>query len=186
MASADPTRAGFARILQRHEWVPLVRERGGGAYWSFLERSNSYDDTPELGLQYRWYRSGFAGGERGLILDLGPIPEDRLGAVLSGSPPADLEGRRLDAWNFLHDVRASVESGRRALSPADDERAAQLGFDRRPVPANVGHTYLLRAVAFQNHDHLVAFTVIGEDEAGHSLAWRILRSWAVEQPPRNR
>jgi hypothetical protein len=30
------------------------------------------------------------------------------------------------------------------------------------------------------HDHLVAFQTIAADEHGHTLAWRILKTWPQE------
>ncbi|MEX1024242.1 MAG: RNA polymerase sigma factor [Planctomycetota bacterium] len=181
--------SGFARILRRGEWDPLVEMRGGGAYYSFHSRSNDYDEEPELELQQGRYSSGFAGRDRGFLLDLGEVPFDQLAAVMSGSPPSGFSERERAAWDFLWNARATVQAfddgERRALSEADEERAAALGLGRS-VPAIVGHTYLLRSILFDTHDHLVTFTVIGGDEFGHTLAWRIQRSWPVEQTSRGR
>ncbi len=180
---------GFARILARGRWDPLVAARGGGAYWSFLARSNSYDEAPELGLEQQRFSSGFAGNEQGLLLDLGAVSFEELPALVRGTPPAALGAREREAWDFLWTVRAVVDEtdrgdGRR-LRDADRERASELGLLAR-VPAVAGHSYLLRSVLFPTHDHLVVFTVIGEDDAGKTLAWRILRSWPVEQAARGR
>lgn len=180
---------GFARILARGRWDPLVAERGGGAYWSFLARSNSYDEAPELGLEQDRFHSGFAGNQEGLLLDLGAVSFEELPALVRGTPPAALGAREREAWDFLWTVRATVDEtdprdGRR-LRDEDRARARGLGL-LAGVPAVAGHSYLLRSVLFPTHDHLVVFTVVGEDEAGKTLAWRILRSWPVEQAARGR
>ena len=48
----------------------------------------------------------------------------------------------------------------------------------RGVKAVSGHTYVLRSILEEEHDVLVAFTVLEEDEAhGMTLIWRILKSW---------
>ena len=183
-ATSFAVQTGFARIVHRGRWDALVEVRGGGAYFSFLTRSNSYDEKPELSLQGDRYSSGFAGSDTGFLLDLGVIPFDQLGAVMSGGAPSELSERQRETRDFMGSVRATVEDsrygGRRSLSEADAKRASELGLGK-PVPALVGHTYLLRSVLFYEHDHLVVFTVIGGDEYGHTLAWRILRSWPVDQ-----
>ncbi|MCP3915546.1 MAG: RNA polymerase sigma factor [bacterium] len=172
---------GIARILHRGAWLPIVEQRGGGAYYSFLERDNEYNGYAELELQQDRYSSGFAGSDKGYLLDLGPLPFESLRTVLKDGPPEDLTERQLEAWDFLWTVRATVDdNGRRKLSDADRSRAGKLGVDRG-VPALLGNTYVLRAARFDNHDHLVVFTVIGADEIGHTIAWRILKSWAVER-----
>jgi len=186
LATSFVDESGFARILHRSRWDPLVRMRGEGAYYSFLTRSNSYDERPELSLEQGSYSSGFAGHNRGLLLDVGSVPFEYLGSVMGGDPPPDLGGREREAWDFLWNVRATLREteygSERALTEADERRAEELGFGRGArVPARVGHTYLLRSVLFPSHDHLVVFTVIDGDDYGHTLAWRILKDWPVEQ-----
>jgi hypothetical protein len=180
--SSFATTTGFARILRRFRYAPLVRIRGGGAYYSFLTRSNSYDESPDLGLDRGRFDPRTFGV--GLLLDLGIVPFEELGEVMSGAVPEALSERGRAAFDYLWRVRAvrgEVRGhGRRVLTPEDRDRAAALGFEGRDVPALVGHTYLLRSVLFDDHDHLVVFTVIGEDDAGMSLAWRILKTWPVD------
>ena len=134
-------KSGFARILQRGRWDSLVEARGGGAFYSFLTRSNSFDDKPELTLGYDRYTPGPGSGD-GFLLDLGEIPFDQLGAVMSGNAPSGLGERERETWDFLWSVRATVQdSGRRALSQADAERAedyeVELMNGRRILSVNV-------------------------------------------------
>jgi hypothetical protein len=84
-----------------------------------------------------------------------------------------------EAANFLGQVRAELAAdGRRQISPEDLRLAEELGISDY-VRAFAGHTYLLRSVLFDSHDHLVVFTVIDEDESGLSLVYNVLQSWTV-------
>jgi hypothetical protein len=172
-------RTGFARILRRFGWDVLIELREGGAYYSFLTGSNSYDDDPDLGLEQGSFKSGFAGGDKGWFLDLGDVPFVELGDVLNGSIPSGLDLPEREAANFLGQVRAELAAdGRRQISPEDLRLAEELGISDY-VRAFAGHTYLLRSVLFDSHDHLVVFTVIDEDESGLSLVYNVLQSWTV-------
>lgn len=182
---------GFARLLHHEEWHPLAdRSNGGlsgGRYWSFTERSRRFEDGPDL---------RFDRGELNLadnrqlnsILDLGAIPFEDLAPVMRGGTPRDLDARTLEAWEFLHTVRADPERtdawGRRELSEADAERAAALGFGPRGVPLTVGNSYLLRSMLSSRTDVLVVVTVLEADETGCGFAWRVLRSSPVPAAPR--
>lgn len=179
-ATSWGSRAGFARILHRGRFDPLADVRGGGACFSFLTQSNEYGQKSELGLDRERFSSSFAG----LLLDVGEVPSARLADVMSGEVPKGLSKRERRAWDFLWNVRAEIVEvegrERRALSERNTGVAKELGLWSSSVPAVVGHTYLLRSVLFPLHDHLVVFTVLGENEAGLTLAWRILRSWPVD------
>ena len=172
-------RSGFARILHRWKWGPLITLREAGGYFSFLTGSNSYDDQPDLSFEQGRFSSGFAGGDEGWLLDLGDIPFAELGGVLAGSMPKTLGERGREAWDFFGRVRATTRGRRREITYAEAERAEELGLSDR-VRATLGHSYLLRTVLFDTHDHLVVFTVIGEDEAGLSLVYNVLQSWPVD------
>jgi hypothetical protein len=169
---------GFARILQRGEWDALVPETDFGAYYSFVRRSNSWDDVPELGLEQDLLWSGLSGHSIGLIVDLGIVPFAELGAVMGGAEPAHITEATREALAFLHLVQLAPrdpETGR-YVSPEDQERIQAFELDRG-TSALVGHTYAMRSAVRGSHDHLVVFTLIGEDESGYSLAWRIVQTW---------
>lgn len=176
-ASFAPS-TGFARILQRGEWDALAPETDFGAYYSFVRRSNSWDDEPEIGLEQDRLWSGLSGRNIGLIIDLGIVPFAELSAVMGGAAPAHIGEATREALAFLHLVQLAPrdpETGR-TVSPEDQERIEALELDRG-VAALVGHTYALRSAVSGSHDHLVVFTLIGEDESGFSLAWRIVQTW---------
>jgi len=62
--------AGLARILDRGPFEGLVSPRGGGAYWSFSKRSNSYDQWPQIELQKWSFSTGFYGSNSGIVVRL--------------------------------------------------------------------------------------------------------------------
>jgi len=86
--------------------------------------------------------------------------------------PSTSSGRRAPGWAR---GEGPVRGGRRA------RRGARPGSRRARAR---GPQLLLRAVRFDAHDHLVVFRVVAGDEAGHTLAWRVLKSWPVEGGPR--
>src|SRR5262245_44832920 len=70
--------AAIGRILPRGKFEDLLEVRGGGAYWSFATKSNSYDKSPDLELQSGNFSSGFYGSATGFLVDLGVLPLDRV------------------------------------------------------------------------------------------------------------
>jgi len=189
---AVPTRgstSGFSRILHRGEWSGLTSMREGGAYYSFSTGSNAFDGVSDLCLeQYRL--SVVQSGHLSSLIDLGAIPAAGLRSVLTGTAPPGLDEQTKAAWDFLHTVQADPsltdQWGRRSLSEQDAARAKELGMNHRGANAAVGHVYLMRTMLSQHADQLVVFAVIGENAAGYSLAWRVLRTWPVPLLPQGR
>ncbi len=131
------------------------------------------------------FERGRLSARQRLLLDVGEVAFERLGAVMSGEMPSGLSERQRDAWDLVSILRSTFEGGWRVLTEHDAKRAEELGLGST-VGELAGHTYLLRTALSGDHDDLVAFTAIGEDETGISIAWRVLRSWPVEQPPPER
>lgn len=165
---------GLARILTRGRFDTLVEPRGGGAYWSFVTRSNSYNEEPDLELQAGWFSSGFSGGNDGRLLDLGDVALEDVRGEARSAPPGlgEVEAGR---WHLLFTERPA---GTRP-SPF----LADLPGERR-VKAVVGHTYVLRSILEHRHDVLVAFRVLDEDAYGMTLVWHTLARWEVPERTR--
>jgi hypothetical protein len=171
---------GTARLLPRGKYEHVVEKRGGGAYYSFATRDNSYDKEPDLELQNGRYRSGFYGNNWGHVMDLGPITVESVPDGPSVLPPGLAEDLRAK-WEFLWKDAGTNE---RDFSGEFRSEASRLGVDRNHVPAVAGHTYVVRAILVGEHDHLVAFTPVEQDDYGQTLVWRILKKWKV--PSRRR
>lgn len=163
--------AGAARIVERGKYDAIVQQRGGGAYWSFATRSNSYDKEPDLELQQGSYSTSFYGGTFGFLLDLGDYPIENVPkgpeAVPSGLAPEQEE-----AWRFLASEVPADRDGRSAWQ----QKGKALGLKDR-VKAHPDHTYLLRAVLPGEHDILVGFRDAHRDDTGHTLVWREIARW---------
>ncbi len=156
--------AGMARILERGRFDDLVTPRGGGAYWSFTKRSNSYDKSPQIELQQGRFSSGFYGGTAGLVVRLG---DGDLGAVDPASVPAELTQSAADV----------LVSRRRTMTR--EERIA----DDESRKAEVGRVYGVRAVMEDDCDVLAAFEVVSMDGYGATIAWRVLKVYDVPKRP---
>ena len=98
-------------------------------------------------------------------------------AVLSGHLPAGRGARTEEAWELLFELRPEVdEYGQRTLSDEARQHARSLGLSDGS-PAQIGHTYALRTLMNEESDEIIVFTTIDADEAGHTLAWKILESF---------
>jgi len=165
---------GVTRLLRRDRFdgptnVPLG-VRGGGAYFSFHTGSHSYNDQPDVGLQMDTFRTGFYGGATGYVLDVGDIP---LPGPVATRAPESFDQRMAAAWAHLW---ASADSNEKGHDAAYDARARELEL-RDAAPAVVQHTYLLRAIITGEHDILVAFRSVATDDDGHTIVWRVLRTF---------
>jgi hypothetical protein len=169
--------AGAARILPRGKYDALVEKRGGGAYYSFATSDNSCDKEPDIELQQGSYSSSFYGGTWGYVLDLGAADVEHV----PDSPtvlPAGLDETSRTTWEFLWRDAGTTKSD---VPREFQDEANRLRLRRGRAPAVVGHAYVVRAILPGEHDHLVAFSPVEEDEYGHTLVWRVLKSWPVEK-----
>jgi len=140
--------------------------RGDGAYFSFSTGSHSYNKTPEIELQQGRISVGFAGADYGIIADVGLIDTDKLADTrefqfLSTYKPPQFEP----------EIRN------------EQVRFSQVSIDgvlySRYAPVSIRHTYLLRAISFDQSDILVALTIIEVGEDGSvTFAWRKLAGFA--------
>jgi hypothetical protein len=72
-------------------------------------------------------------------------------------------------WKDAHPTQRGV----------DEEFERERRKVRGPGTLKVGGSYLLRSLADQVHDILVAFTLLQQDETGCTIAWRALHTWPV-------
>ncbi len=161
----------FARVLDRSKFIAefdsgVVGVRGGGSFYSFATRSQSYDEQPTIGVDGDRFHGAFYGNMQAVLVDFGsagpagmPVALDaaktRLLAVLSRGPalPEDV----------LDPDLKSVLAERRTSSAA----------------IVLQHAYLLRSVSPNEHDLLAIVVPIHRDEFSVTLAWRILQTWPV-------
>jgi hypothetical protein len=158
---------GVFRLLPREKYDKgLFEIRGGGAYYSFVKTSHSYNDIPQIGLEQNYLSVGFYGASYGLIADLGMIP---LATVSSESEEvlflANYQPPTIEA-----DVRMEQVKARQY----DTEKATY----RSRVLVSIGHSYALRAISFDEADVLVAFKIYRKDDDGSLIIfWKLLEKF---------
>lgn len=145
--------------------------RGGGAYYSFATELHSYNKMPQIELQKEYLNTGFYGLNYGLMKDLG--------AIELASVSTDLaEVNFLATYkprNLIPEIRE--EQGKRG-----DYKANGYVYRAR-LPAIVGHTYVLRAIGYDEFDILVAFQPIAKLENGAlEVLWKELKTFPVPKP----
>jgi hypothetical protein len=177
MAIPDELRAKWqgrplARLLNTQSRERLVNLRGGGCYFSFATNSNSYDEQSDISLENKALHCAFWG----LVLDLGDADLDAVNERFT-PPIEDDAPRAWDlCWNFERKGPATQGTKWLPVTAEDDQKFRALK-DGRQIDAIVGHSYIVRAIFPGEHDHLVAFQVVDQDEHGIFITWRILKTW---------
>ncbi len=152
----------------------LLGVDGGGAWYSFVNRSGDVSDEPQV---------LFQGGKlefMGAGLDLGECRLADFPASVSVLRP-EWSAHQIQVWRALwFDAHMTKDTIGRGI----ETRCTELGVWRGALVPVVGHTYALRALNPREFDVLLAFTVVALDADGVALAWRILRQWdVVERRP---
>ena len=162
--AAERENARVFRILPREKYDQgFFKVRGGGAFYSFIKESHSYDDTPQIGFEQNYLMVGFYGASYGFLTDLGV---------------ADLA--KIDAKNkgvmFLANYRPPLDE---PTARVEQKKARGFEFEsvsyKNRLPAIVGNSYILRAVSYGEADTLVALKVHRRDADGSLIIfWRLL------------
>ncbi len=142
--------------------------RQGGSYYSFTKGSHSYNKIPQIGLEQGNIQVGFYGGNYGLMADLGSISlsdvSDQLPVTmfLLGYVPPKYYKNIYEEAGRAHKIEANGQV-----------------FSRR-LPAFERHTYLLRAISFDEADKLVALQVISKEKDGSvTIVWKSIKDFDV-------
>lgn len=141
--------------------------RGGGAYYSFVKNSHSYNEIPQIGYQDDVLLVCFAGADYGFIADLGETPLSEITVETAGvkflseyRPPL-----------FEPEIRAEYRKIGKGLE------ADGIVF-RISQPVVVGHTYVSRSLSFNRADTLVAFHVSRKNEDGSLIIfWKPIKDF---------
>jgi hypothetical protein len=79
------SKTGLIRLLPRevYDWRTYntpnqIQMRGGGAYFSFSNRSHTYGYASDLELDHNRFTVGFAGADYGMLIRLGDVPLDSI------------------------------------------------------------------------------------------------------------
>lgn len=147
---------------------------GGGAYYSFSNKSHNYGEIAQIELQREKIMVGFAGANYGFITDLGEIALSEI-------------NEKSNAVNFLANYQPPNQ-----LPKARIEQQKARGFEKDGktykdnLPAVVGHSYALRAISFDRADVLVAFKIHRKDADGSLIIfWKLLKEFEKPMLERN-
>lgn len=158
---------GLVRLLPREKWDGKLSTRGGGAYYSFTNKTHEYGYGSDIQLEQDYFSVGFAGADYGLLVNLGDVPLETLTAEAEGvshlaglaTPSAESEARDLKRRT----KRGFEEGGRTYHSR---------------LPVGVRQTYALRSINYSQWDVLVGFRVLRQDSDGSVvLLWKFLKKY---------
>lgn len=175
---------GLIRLLP-YERANETRIRGGGAYYSFHYLSHEYGRGSDIELvrpliitsgsvprrvleeNHDSLSVGFAGADYGMMTNLGDVPLDDITAK-------DPRARFLAEYEPPRsDPKARCERRRFVVGETIDG----LVYKNR-LPVQVGATYLLRSINYDESDVLVAFQVARRDNDGSVIiAWKLLKEF---------
>lgn len=159
--------------------------RGGGAYYSFHYISHEYGrgsdielvrpvifasgSAPKKWLEgiHDWLAVGFGGADYGMITNLGDVPLDEITAkdprarfLVKYEPPRSEPDARCEARRFV--IGETIDGL----------------FYKKTAPVEVGATYLLRSIVYDESDVLVALRVARQDNDGSVIiAWKLLKDF---------
>lgn len=171
---------GVARILERDQFgqfapIDSLGIREGGSYFSFVTRSNSFDDSPTLKLEQGRFDTRGTGG----LVDLGNVALENLPSGPGRLPPTDRANDLLaEQWALLWSDARTTDQGYREGLREELERL-KLVSAASAIPE---HTYVSRTIAPGEVDVLAAFRVLARDDYGFTIAWRVLKDWSVHAP----
>jgi len=170
---------GLIRLLPRETYdfgnFQGMTLRGGGAYYSFKERTNEYVNSSDISLEQGELNTGFAGANYGLLANLGDVPLESVSLEAAAArtlaqytpapdePHARIEQRRVSEGTTINGVSYK---------------------NRQPFRLN--STYVLRSVNYHASDTLVAFRVVRIDsDQSAIILWKLLKQYPTPILARN-
>ena len=152
-----------------------VTIRGGGAYYSFMDRTNDAVNSSAISLEQGQLATILAGANYSIFISLGDVPlenvslETSAAQVLAQHTPAEDE------------PQARIEQ-RKAMQGAS---IGGIAYKER-LPAKVNSTFVLRSVNYSTSDVLVAFRVVRIDnDDSVTIIWKLLKKFPTPYMARN-
>ncbi len=154
------------RLMPREKFDHQFIVQGGGSYFSFITGSHDYQKIAQINLEQNNLGVGFAGADYGFIADLGEISlmditeeTAEVKFLINYKPPTNEPDVRFEQ------------------SKAHNYEENGLIYKSR-VPAVVGHSYILRAISFDDADMLVAFKIYRKDTDGSLIIfWKLIKNF---------
>jgi len=167
---------GLIRLLPRQNSDRQdLTLNGGGAYYSFKERTHEYGNSSDISLEQGMLSTGFAGANYGMLASLGDV---QLETVNLEGGAAQALGQYAPAEDEPH---ARIEQRRTSEGATFDG----VSFKRRQS-LRLNSTYLLRSVNYHASDVLVAFKVVRIDnDDSVIILWKLLKQYPTPYLARN-
>ncbi len=153
----------------------VVTIPGGGAFYSFIERTNDYVNSTAIGLEQGQLTTIMAGGNYSMLVNIGDVPlesvslETNAAQVLAQHTPVDDE------------PHARIEQ-RKSMQGAS---IGGVTYKERQ-PAKVNTTFVLRSINYSTSDVLVAFRVVRIDnDDSVTIVWKLLKKYPTPYMARN-
>jgi hypothetical protein len=170
---------GLIRLLPREKFdteaykknKQTIAMRGGGAYYSFIRKTQVYGYGSDISLDQGQLMTGFAGADYGMLHDLGDIPLETLG---SETPAVAL----FAAYRAAREEQVARSEYKRLAQGAELEGLPV----KSRLPLKLNSTYLLRSINYLSSDVLVALKVVRIDSDGSAvILWKLLKKYG--KPP---
>jgi hypothetical protein len=153
----------------------LAAVTGGGAYYSFVQRTHEYGQGSDVEYDAGILSNGFAGADYGFFLNLGQRDAAAI-ASLSREVPSWIPPDRKGAWDYAWSYRPPTDI---KLIRLEQKRSHGFVVDGVNLSSRIGTTigglYLLRSINIGRSDILVAlFHVATLDDNSVVVLYRVL------------
>jgi hypothetical protein len=163
---------GLIRLLPRETFdsgnspdKQALTIRGGGAFYSFKERTHQYVNSTAIGLEQGQLVTIFAGANYAMLANIGDVPLEN---VSLESSAAQVLVQHTPAIDEPH---ARVEQ-RRYMEGATVDGVSY----KSRLPLRLNSTYVLRSVIFDTSDSIVALRVVRiENDDSAVILWKLLK-----------
>jgi uncharacterized protein (TIGR03437 family) len=160
---------GVVRLMPREQFDGVLYTRGGGAYYSFASYVHYYGFGSDLSFEQGRFGVGFAGADFGFLVNLGNLP---LESVMMETPGVAY----LASFVPPTEEAAAREQYQRGRGFSENGF-----FYASRMVAEVGATYALRSVGYDDADVLVVFRPFRRDTDGSLLlGWKVLKRYPTQ------
>jgi hypothetical protein len=175
---------GLMRLLPRDNYDSEAYQkakrtltvRGGGAYYSFTQRTHEYSAPTDIGLDHGILLTGFAGANYGMLTSLGDVPLENV----------NLETTEAQVL-ALHKPATEEPQARIEQRRSSDGTTIESTSYKNRLPLKLASTYLVRSVNYNASDALVVFRVVRIETDGSAIIlWKLLKNYPVPQLARNK
>jgi len=160
---------GLIRLLPRekYDYAGKLPIRGGGSYYSFVNRTHEYGRGSDIGLERGSLRVGFAGMDFGYMISLGDIDLDK----------ASLEHPAVKALAEYQPPPTEDEVRAEWRQSSNGHKVGEF-LGMHSVSAKESTSYILRSLNYDQSDVLVAFRVTRQGTDGSLiLLWKLLKTF---------